>query len=426
MIEVRNDSKRKHILFVTLNHEHKADMLSSNVRGFVECADIDFYGPGYCTQEELSQGLKKYYEENGFYDFILLDFALAMLMTDYMNIREVYKWNRYFLTNYNVHDTYRYADIIINDLFKIDCIKILFYHFDTYTFPEQWDRCIQYLLDNDFYFCGFGKEFFPRFTETDATKRMGASWRYYDFCERNQEKIISYCIASINSTDMFASPLVDRDYDITVPGNIDEIYYPHRTSILRKLESSSYKMYDDYSDRTFGYLESKETIESAIYKSEMQKEIRNKLKEPCVYINSQLSHGTVVLWRDKYNMGLRKSKMAYACGGVSLQLVRKFVEIPARGTLLLCHNIPPLKDYGFIDGENMVVVNETNLFEKCDYLLSHPKEMQKIAKNGQKMVFEKHTAVKHAQLVLDAVEVIKTGKFAGSKWEDGKYVINTR
>ncbi len=411
------------MLFITTNHEHSNDMRINNVQAFLEVAQVDFFGPGYVSQEKLEEGLSSFWKENGGYDILVLDFSLAMLQQEYLDIRLAFHWHRYFMSDYSIYQSIRWVDNIVNDAKQIEAVKLLLYQFDTYTFTEIWENCINDLLSCGFYFWGSGSEYFSPLIIDEEMRKRGGSNRYYCFCQKNKAKIISMSESTVSPKEYFSNSLKDRMYDMTIPGNLDAFYYPERAKITKIMETSGYKVYDQYYERDFAYRMSVSRISQNIYWHEEDKLLDEKLESPCPYIDSKMTRESIVMWRENYNVALRKSKIGYACGGCANQLVRKYAEIPARGALLLCQNIKPLKNYGFKDWENMVTVTSDNVLEICDYLFKNPKEMQYIADNGRKMVFEKHTPIRQARHIIKAIEVIKTGTFGGSYWEDGEFII---
>ncbi len=405
-----------------MKYEHKNDMHINNVLSFMEVSEIDFYGPGYTPESILEKGIEVYLKKNNRYDAIILDFALALLQTEALDIREAFHWHRYALSDYSIHMAIRYADAIVETLNKMTITKIVLYWYDTFTFRKRWEDIVNKLLDNNFYFLGPGIEFFPEVKDEKYLKKAMASNRYRDFCKKNKTRIISMCLATVNYIDCCMIPLNERSFDITIPGNLDRFHYPERAKIEDILKSSKYKLYDNYQCRTMGYLDT-EVYEYNIYKREEDKLLDKCLKSACVYMDFQQSRESVVMWRENYNVALRNSKMGYACGAVSQQIVRKFAEIPSRGALLLCADIPPLTNYGFIDGENAITVTTDNVIDTCEYFLTHIDEMQKIADNGRKMIYEKHTAIAQARLVVKAIDAINKKQFIGSRWENGQFII---
>lgn len=413
------------ILFVTTNHEHVNDMNLNNVQAFLEVAQVDFFGPGYVSKESLERGLGAFWKENGGYNVLILDFSLAMLQQEYLDMRLAFHWHRYFMSDFSIYQAIRWADNIVKDAKQVKAVKLLSYQFDTYTFTDVWENCINDLLSCGFYFWGNGIEYFPPLIVDEEMRKRGGSNRYFRFCEKNKAKIISMSYSTVTPKEYFSYPLENRMYDITIPGNLDAFYYPERGKITNIMKTSGYKVYDQYYERNFVYRTSEACVSQTIYQHEEDKILDTKLVTPCPYIDSKLTRESVVMWRESYNVALRQSKIGYACGGCANQLVRKYVEIPARGTLLLCQGIQPLKNYGFRDWENMVVVTPDNILEICDYLFKHPKEMQHIADNGRRMVYEKHTPIRQARHIIKAIEAIEAGTFNGSYWEDGEFIVKS-
>lgn len=413
------------ILYVSTNREHTNDEHINNIYAFLEIAQIDFYGPGYSTKEELKNGMKYYWSKEGGYDCLILDFDVAMMQGEYLNIGEAYAWHRYYMSDYNIHEAIRWADNIVNEAKSMDVPKIVHFCHDTINITEVGTNCLQELLDKGFYIWCLGAEHVPKVIETEHSVSINWTNRYYYFCKQCENKMISMCWSSVTPREYFGLPLEKRKYDITVPGNLDKNYYPLRQEIVDRISRENYKIYNEYYDRELAYRNSDSKFNNTVYKCEEDKLVDKKLRRKCVYLDARVSRDSIAVWRERYNVALRKSKMGYADGGFCYQIVRKFLEIPARGTVLLCEDIPPLKCYGFKEWENMVTVKPENVVEICAYLLKHPKEMQSIASAGRKMVFEKHTSLHHAKHILDSIEAIKAGTFRGSYWEDGEFIIRT-
>lgn len=413
------------ILIISQNYEHANDSELNLIHGLMEVAEIDFYGPGYSTVEELEKGLRNYWIK-GKYDALILCFALATSQIQHLNLRFEYNQYRYLMCDYSIFESIRYANKIIEEAKDIDAPKLVHYHFDTINITEPLKQCLQELLDAGFYLWALGEEFAPEVEQNENTKRTG--WgednRYFKFCKKNTNKIISMNCHVATYSEFYATPLEKRKYDITIPGNLDANYYPDREKIVNRFKETKYNMYNDYRNRVLAYKDDDRRIENTLYKRDEDRIIDTKLKFPCSYLNITTKREAIAYWRESYNVGLRSSKMAYADGGVALQIVRKYLEIPARGTLLLCQDIPPLSCFGFKPWENMVLVTPDSVLEVCDYLYENPDKMQAIATEGRKMIFNKHSPSIYAKHIIDAINVIKKGRFKGSYWLDGEFYIN--
>lgn len=412
------------VLYVSTNHEHANDMHINNIRGLYEVCQIDCYGPGFSSKEELEKGIKDYISKKGIYDAIILDFALAMLQMEYLDIRLAYHWHRYLMADYSIYEAIRYADKIIDEVKKLDIVKILYYKFDPFSLTKVWEECICELLNKGFYLWEIGEEFVPEIEETEQTKIIGWGNRYLSLCKKYKKQVISMPNCSVTYKEFYQLPLEKRKYDITVPGNLSSTFYPDRIKILNQLNGTKYKIYEKYYNRTLAYADSCAEDRDTIYKREEDKILADKLRVPCQYMDSRRSRESIASWRENYNVALRESKMGYADGGLSLQILRKYVEIPARGTVLLCQDIPPLKCFGFKEWENMITVTPDSILDVCDYLYTSPKEMQRIADAGRDMVFQLHSAAVHAKHIINSIDTIKKGRFQGSHWSDGIFYID--
>lgn len=411
------------ILFVTINDEHANDSELNLRRGLMEVSQVDFFGPGFSTTDELESGLKNYWNK-GKYDALILSFAFAIRQITYLDLRYIFWEHRYKMSDYSIYESIRYADRIIEESKEISSPKLVHYHFDTISFTEFQERCLQDLLDAGYYLWGPGEEFVPEIEENKAAELMGWGNRYYKFIRKNTEKTISINCHVATYKEFYGAPLEKRKYDVTIPGNLDAVMYPVREKIVEKLKGSKYQIFDDYENRTLAYREDDKKAVNTSYKRDEDRILDLRLKLPCHYLDAGPKREAVAFWRENYNEGLRISKMGYADGGISFQIVRKFIEIPARGTLLLCQDIPPLSCLGFKAWENMVTVTPDSVLEVSDYLYAHKDKMQGIATAGRKMVYEKHSPSAYAKHIIDAINVIESGRYKGSYWFDGEFYIN--
>ena len=89
-------------------------------------------------------------------------------------------------------------------------------------------------------------------------------------------------------------------------------------------------------------------------------------------------------------------------------IVSKFFEIPASGALLLAYDEyvkEPLKELGFIDGENYISANHENVIEKILFI-TDPNNKEKIdciRKNGYNLVWSKHTLLNRIDIIENIV-----------------------
>lgn len=91
---------------------------------------------------------------------------------------------------------------------------------------------------------------------------------------------------------------------------------------------------------------------------------------------------------------MAQARISLTDGTVFGYTVRKHLEIPACGTLLLTEAIQNLGDYGFRDMENCVIGDGDALMDKVEMLLADEVRLRAIAKAGHDLVHARHAASK--------------------------------
>ena len=78
---------------------------------------------------------------------------------------------------------------------------------------------------------------------------------------------------------------------------------------------------------------------------------------------------------------------------------------------------------GFRDGESAVLLDENDPVRQVLALLSDPARLQAIAKNGQEVVWKKHSIHARAEQMEKSLKRILDGNFVGSVWLNGEFVF---
>jgi hypothetical protein len=97
-----------------------------------------------------------------------------------------------------------------------------------------------------------------------------------------------------------------------------------------------------------------------------------------------------VLSGEPYARALSSSLIVPTCGTMAHELVRKHLEIPACGALLLTERTAAVEAAGFVDMETCVFADETDVVDKVEHLLAHPEEIERISTAGQNLVRTRH------------------------------------
>ncbi|MFG6357728.1 MAG: glycosyltransferase [Acetatifactor sp.] len=416
------------LLIVSMNYEDPSSMFVNYYHSLAEIAEVDFYGPGFSTEAELEQGILDYAEKEGPFEAVILIFSLLYSSLDLSSIRDIYQFHRCKLSDYSVNQVVRYADRIVDDIKKLDTVQMVLFDQDIINIRNEWYNCLADLLDGGFYILSPGIEFLPTFVEREGRSfgdGLMLNNRFRNLLEKYPQRSISIgTIASIPG-EYYWGPLENRKYDWVVPGNIDGCY-PNRGKILRMLEAKGYKVFQGFIDRTMAYRVDSSRIERCEYQQGIVRQVDERLGKPSPYLQAAMRRESIAAWRENYKVSLRKSKIAYADGGDGHVVVRKYIEIPANGTLLAGDNVMGLERWGFRNWENMVIVTPENVLDITEELLKNPEKMQDIANKGRQLVLSVHTTRKRAEDTIRAIESIRNGKYQGSYWEDGKFIITER
>ncbi len=97
---------------------------------------------------------------------------------------------------------------------------------------------------------------------------------------------------------------------------------------------------------------------------------------------------------ESYARALNRSQFSICDGSIFNCVLRKHVEIPACGAILISQPIDGLKEYGFVDMENAVIGEGEALLAKIAALITDPSRLLNVARSGQKLAHARH-ASKH-------------------------------
>ena len=127
-----------------------------------------------------------------------------------------------------------------------------------------------------------------------------------------------------------------------------------------------------------------------------------------------------------FQSALRDSRYGYTCGAFVRQPIRKFFEIPATGSVLVCQPFKRQEHTGFIDKQNFLACEPNDVLAANDWLSKHPDEAQIMADYGREMVIQLHNMETRASQLADVGSAIVARDFAGAAWRDGALVIRHR
>ncbi len=101
---------------------------------------------------------------------------------------------------------------------------------------------------------------------------------------------------------------------------------------------------------------------------------------------------------EPYARLLNASLCAPTCGGVTNDVVRKHLEIPASKTCLVTQESAALTSAGFVNGENCIFADAENVVEALDHLFGNMSELERITAAGFDLVRSRHTIKQRNQI----------------------------
>jgi hypothetical protein len=100
---------------------------------------------------------------------------------------------------------------------------------------------------------------------------------------------------------------------------------------------------------------------------------------------------TQFLFGEQYARLINASVVVPACGTVAKDIVRKHFEIPGCRACLLTERSPALEAAGFVDMENCIFADETDVLDKLEHVFRNPDELRRITTSGYELTHSRHT-----------------------------------
>lgn len=395
-------STQPRVLYVGVNYRYINPTNSLLPAVLQRFSELDFYGPGFVGAETLGAGVERYADRAGGYDLV---FAASNIFT----FHPVERINR-FLHRYGV----LFSGGEITEAFLADARAFC---------RRRRERVICAITDLDphaaqqpllerieaeaGYYMGWGREFVDALADAEAVRNEGylqkklqegvALGLFDQFVRRQQSRVINLGHV-VAETEFYWSALETRPYDAIVPGS----RYARREKVLRALARSG-------------------TIRVAPTRYRYAFQVAERLGlRPHARFHLASAYGLA------FQRAMSRSRSCVTDGGGNNFPVRKFLEIPASGALMICWPAVGLDRLGLRDGEHCVYVRtEEEAVDAVRAVSRDPLRFHAVAAAGREVVFRQHTVgARAAQLGL-AVSRIQAGTFNGSSWKNGEFCCVT-
>ncbi len=411
------------ILIVDVNFEYKNPMYRQFYNNLLSCMDVDFYGPGYVSRECIESGIHKYLDKRDRYDMVMLGTYFAYSSGNYGTRYNAYHIHRHTIPYYKVNDAYQCCGKIYRELMYInDMVKVFVYNEDIWSMPVGDKRMCLELVEHGFYILSWPIEYMERCSTLLRHQNRNCTNFAYELAKSVDMQYIPISLHGIGYNEIFVRNFFDRDYEWCIPGNRAEQFYPERKKAHDIILGKQKKIWND---DPFQML----SVETVIRKHMKWYKFRNKSERILSWIwgksDDIASHPKIqyiAACREHYLESMRSSKFVYAEGGIANQLVRKYFEACACGAVLIAKRVPGMSEMGFIHDKNCIIVDKYEDIVNIDRIHSESEYMQ-IAKNGQKLIIEKHMFKHRAKSLLETLEAILDGRYKGAFWKNGDYII---
>jgi hypothetical protein len=383
------------ILFLDANLRYlnaTRDLIS---KALANCGELVSYGPGFQPSEVLKMGLEDFVATRGPFDLVLLTphvvFASGLADKAPSDLARFYR--RAYAFRFPPADLGALVEMnVVLKKVRLPRVSILL-EIDYYNFDSGRIEKIKSVSD---YIIGFGpgmwveKAAMPDLYRETFAARATDCWS--DFLQR-----YGNCVASmhhfVDSDELSDRRLSARTNKWAVLG----VQYAARAEAIKGLRRYNVRT-DTVTRKIIGALK-----RIGLLRSEAEFAIAHL--------------------QSSFRSQLKNSRYAFTCGSGLNMPIRKFFEIPAAGTVLVCKPFNGFKDAGFRHGENCVVSEPADIADAHEWLEADPDRAQRIADAGRNLVMNQHSVAARARQFVETLSAIVDGSFSGGRWNYGEYRV---
>jgi len=310
-----------------------------------------FYGPGYC------------YNTNSVPEIIRQTFGekTPEAVFCYINERRLLDepLNEEVVSRYGLEGELRYFPKKLNE---VRVPKIAWINDFWHCTPQEWE---QILIGNGFDVA------FATYCPPFVSREIFDSF----FSRRVQERVKFIPWPRAVNPEIYKDYNLQKEYDITSLGAMNESFYPLRSKMHREFSSMADIRY--FHQQHPGYK----------------------------FISNQ-----GVLAGVEYAKAINRSKIFASCTGKYHIPFIKLYEVMACGTVLMCDKPTGGEYLGLKAGENYAAVSEDNFINIAKQYLSQPQEIDRLARNAKELFLARHTVNVRAEEFKRTISDILRGR----------------
>jgi len=389
---------RLRVLYIGINRSYVNPTTDHILNAMSELTDFYRYGPGYVSEKVLEQGIESFIMQKGSFD---------LLLTDSMIIESE----------------------------KLICNPYLFENDATYFPKRLYHTYVRSMKDY--------------FVKAKITKLFIANWDYYVVSEKQVEYLINdpnlLVISHVDKNSSFSVEEVNRIGNKMIKDIFKE--YPNRNTVwhnfitdyqhkiisLPNVVGRQNFVYTHIANRKYRYcvpgfpyterIKSRKLYNKSEWIYHYKMEFLFLLEKVSRKAHMQRPHNWGKIQNERLFSRISNSKICFTSGAVTRTPIAKFFEIPASGSVLVCQKFAGFENLGFRNRVNCFVSED---LEEINSVLNNYniEEYQRIASEGQNLVWRLHSDYARTQQLKICLEKISLGQFNGSFWENGSYIVN--
>lgn len=357
------------------------------------------YGPGYTPLSDLRKGLGAWIATYGPFDALVVGPHTPLLTTNSDASNSAIDYFRRFTSLAASEESVRgfFRDVLpLLPSIDVPVKLVSTLNHDTYAATEEQVRQV---LDGKFCLLGPNSQFSRPIKEWDrweadySRKAARLSDVWHEFLVAHPERVAT-AVHYVAESEFFYTSLDARRWDVAVPG----AEYAKRREVLS------------------GFRQSKLVLAPKGYFHAYR--VLSKLGLP---VYSWLP--TLRLYNILFQSTLDGARFVYTAGGGSGNMVRKFVEIPASGAVLVCAPSNGFAALGFRAGEHYYRADADSAVELIAKL-NGSREAQAVAAAGQRLVMEKHSLAARGAQIAQCISAMVRGTFRGARWNGGEFIVD--
>ena len=378
-------------LFIGFKREYINDQLEVIQSVLNQVFDLSFYGPGYTSEEILDKSIEHWISKKEFDVIFMDDMCWFNEEFDGKYINKILQEG--FICHFDINTFYSRT-------------KEYMKFYENYSKPKVWIclrdfynvriEYIDYLnKSGGFYLSCFGytlnysvKEITERYVNHPFFQKSSLNDNWYTFENENKNKIISFPFAIANSYFDYRVNK-SRKNKFSIVG----VLYRERKSVLGLLSIG---------------------LKINIYKEAVLFKVRKLFRK------DKMTPYRLNRKKFLYKNLISNSEFCFCSGGPVDYPVRKYFEIPAKGTIPIGYTCNGFEHLGFKHGENFIVATSKDDVKRAINTLSSD-EIVRISNNARSLIYKFHSEQARVKQMELTFQKIFDQTFFGSIWEDGQY-----